>query len=122
MVACPFVTQRPIDNDEIRRRSRSDDLAGRSEANEQPTAACEQFFRYENGERGAYDPADNACLSPGKRESIEFRVVAGPACKWRGSSRLAKRAHNVTVGIKNAHRRHWNGWELLLSSCLTQQR
>ena len=120
MVARPFVAQCPIDNDEVWRRSRSHDLTGRSESDKQPTAAREQFFRHEDCERSTNGSSDNAYLLPGKRERIQFGVIAWPTCKGLGSSRFAKRARKVAVGIQHAHRRHLNRWEVLLAPCLSQ--
>ena len=120
MVARPFVAQCPIDNDEVWRRSRSHDLTGRSEADVQPTAAREQFFRHEDCERSANDSSDNAYLLPGKRERIQLGVIAWPTCKGLGSSCCAKRPHEVAVGIQQAHGRHLNSWEVLLATCLSQ--
>jgi hypothetical protein len=108
MVARPFVAQRSIGNYEIGWRSESYDLTSRSKADEQPTAAREQFFRHENCERSANDPSDNAYFLSGKREGIQFGMIAWPACKGLGSSCFAKRSHKVAVGIQQAHGRHQN--------------
>ena len=122
MVAGPLVAQSPIDDDEIWRRARSYDLTGRREADEQPAAAREQFFRHQNCERRTNDPSDNPDLLPGKRECIQFRVITGPIREASGFSALPKGAHNVAVGVENAYRRHLDGRELLLAPRLAQQR
>jgi hypothetical protein len=58
----------------------------------------------------------------GKRKGIQFGVVAGPARKGFGFSGCAKLAHKVAIGIQQAYRRHLNGREVFLASCLAQQR
>jgi hypothetical protein len=121
MVAGALVAQRPIDNDEIGRQSRRQNLTGGGEADQQPAAAREQFFRHQNGERGANYPSDNADLLAGKREGIQLGMIARPARKRPGSSRLPQCSHQVAVGIQQAHRWHRNGWEVLLASGLAQQ-
>jgi hypothetical protein len=122
VIACAFVAQCPIDDNEIWWRPRSHDLPSRAEAYQQPTAACEQFFGYKHCEWRAHDPSDNAYLLSGKEECIQFGVIAWPACKGLGSAGLPKCPHKVAIGIQQAHRRHQDSWEVLLASRLAQQR
>jgi hypothetical protein len=122
VIARSFVAKRTVDDDKIWRRPGRGDLARRGEAYQQPTAAGEQFFGDENCERRANDSSDNAYLVPGKREGIQFGMIAWPACKRLGSSCFSKRPYKVAVGIQQAHRRYRNSCEVLLASRLAQQR
>src|SRR5262249_27422414 len=122
VVARAFVAQRSTDDDEIRRRLGRDNLSCRRHAQQQPAAAREQLLRNQDRERRAHRAADDADGPPGKRERIEFRVVARPRQKWLCRARAPEVADNVAIGVEDADRRHIGRREALLPSCLVQQR
>jgi hypothetical protein len=121
MIARSLVSQRPLDDHEIGRRASRNDLAGRGEAEQQATTACEQLLGNQDRERRADDTADDACGLSGKAEGIELGVIAGPGLERLGSSRSLEATENIAVGVENAHRRNIGSVELLLPARLPQQ-
>src|SRR5689334_10417896 len=101
MMACSFVTQRAVDDDEIGRPAGGNDLPGRGEADQNAATAGEQFFRNQDSERSADGAADDAGRLAGEAEFVEFGVIAGPGGTCGREASCAQMPDDVAVGVQD---------------------
>ena len=50
MIACPFIAEGAVNDDEVGRRPSGQDLTGRGQAHQQAAATGEQLFRHKDRE------------------------------------------------------------------------
>ena len=122
MIAGSLVSERPIDENEVRRRANGQDLSSRSHADEQPATRGEKLLGDENGERSADRRTDDAIPNAATFERIEMRVVARPGVVSTSASRRRQMGDDIAVRIENADFRDVAGRRLLPTAGLSQQR
>ena len=122
MVAGALVTKRPVDHDEVGRGTGGRDLPGRCEAHQEAAAAGEEFFGDERRERRADHAPDDTDRLTRERERVEFGVIAGPFGETLRLAALAQPAHDVAIGVEQAHRRDLPVGDALLPPRLAQER
>ena len=84
VVAGPLVTQGLINQDNVGRVTKRDDLAGRGDADEELTAGCEELLCYQYRKGCSDDPTEYAAL-----DAIE--PEGGKCCVADGSATLPRR-------------------------------
>ena len=92
MVAGPFIAQRAVNHDEVRRLPCRDNLTRRGEANQQLAPAGKQLLGDKNGEGRANGPAYDPDPVAAEVECVEFRVITGP------TQRIALPPRSVATG------------------------
>src|SRR6266508_1610268 len=102
MVACPLGSERPMEDNDVGRRSRCNDLAGRGQADHEAAATREQLLGDQDGEWCADDASNDPDGFAGQREGVKLGVVAWPGIEAAGQSGLLEAPKNVAVRIQNA--------------------
>ena len=121
VVARSFVSERPVDDDEIRRRLRRNNLACRCHTYKQLAARGEELLGDQNREGGADGAADNAIIYPLMFEGMEVGVIAGPQRRTASATRREEVAHNVAIRIEDADFRDGAGADALLPPRLPEE-
>ena len=120
MVTGAFVTQRPVDHDEIRRRPLRHDLAGRGHADQKAAARDEQLLGQQHGKRRADGAADDAAPLCALLELVELGVIAGPGWRHRGPPFPPQHPQDVAVRVEHADLRNIGQRQTLLPACFPQ--
>jgi hypothetical protein len=102
MVACSFVAQGPLNDDEVGGRLDGADLTGGRHADEELATCGKELFGEKNRKGCADRASDDAVTSALMIELIQVSVVASPVAAAAGASGGREVAHNVAVRIKHA--------------------
>lgn len=122
MIAGSLIAQRAINQNEVRRRSDRIYLAGRCDADKQPTTGRKKLFGDQHGERRTYGTADNANLANAiEFEGQQFSVVAGPAFMHSAAARSLEITHHVAVRIEHTDLGNGDGPQPSLTTRFPQQ-
>jgi hypothetical protein len=121
MVAGPFVSQRAIDDDEVRRRRHGINLTSRGEVEEKAASACKQLLGNKDGEWRANGVADDADGVFRQLKGVKIGMVAGPRREPTCLPAGFEVSDDVAVGIKDAHRRDILDRQMLLTTGFAQQ-
>jgi hypothetical protein len=120
MIAGPLVSQRAFDDNEVRRRCHSINLASRGKVEEKAASGCKQFLGNKDGERCANRVPDDAYGFSSQIKAVKLGVVAGPRCHPMCLPGSLEVSDDVAVRIKNANRRDVLDCQMLLTTGFAQ--
>jgi hypothetical protein len=118
VVARAFVAQRPVDRDEVGRRSDLRDLARRRDADEEAASRSEQLLRDQDSERGADGAPDNSGRPSFQVELEHLRVIASPTSAWPRRPGSPQVPDDIAVRVEDADGRYINERHSPLASSL----
>src|SRR6516162_2675258 len=100
VIARPFVADRAIDEDEIRRGSDWSNLASGRHADQQPATGCEKLLSDQHGKRRADDAIDDANFADADDiEGEKFGVIAGPSLMDAARAGPFEMAYDIAIRI-----------------------
>ena len=106
VVTRSLIAQCPVDDDEVRRRPSRNNLAGRSETDEQLAAAGEELFGNQHGKGRADRAPDNSNGLIRQLELVQFGVITRPGLEGLRRPGLAQLPNQVAVWVQDADGGH----------------
>src|SRR5262249_4539563 len=122
VIARPFIAQGAVNDDEIRRVSSRDYLAGRGQTDERAASASEKLFRDQYRKRRANYAAKNANRLSAKGEGVEIGMIAGPSVEALCVPGSFEASQDVAVRIEDTDWRHIDDRQAFLAAGFAQKR
>jgi hypothetical protein len=119
--AGPFITERALDEHEVRWRRDRSELTGGGYTNEQLAAGSKQLFCNEHGERRSNSAPNQPDRMAFEFSLIQSRVVARPCGAWACASSADELAYHVAVRIQRANGRYSSRRQAFLPPSLPEQ-
>ena len=120
MIARPFIAERAVDHDEVRRRLHRKNLTCGRHADEKLAPRGKELFRDQDGECRADGATDDAVLEPLVIKSVEIGVITRLSRMPTSPSCRKQVADDVAVRIEDAQLRNGIDRKTLLSARLAQ--